>query len=104
MIATRMLIIDKGKKVVEGKKNELLNPVESELELVTDEVSKALSVIKNSQWGPGIKRSEGQSILISINRQDVPELNRYLVQNAVNVLSLRPRHSLEDYFLSLTAH
>src|SRR5436190_23484999 len=35
LIADSMLIIDKGKKVAEGRKDELLNPVQAEVELIT---------------------------------------------------------------------
>jgi hypothetical protein len=34
----------------------------------------------------------------------VPELNRSLVEQGIRVRSLRPKHSLEDYFLSLTGN
>jgi ABC-2 type transport system ATP-binding protein len=37
-----------------------------------------------------------------MNKQSVPALNRYLVEQNIEVLSLQQRNSLEDYFLSVT--
>jgi hypothetical protein len=37
-----------------------------------------------------------------MNKQQVPSFNQSLVQMSIQVLSLQPRHSLEDYFLEVT--
>jgi ABC-2 type transport system ATP-binding protein len=37
-----------------------------------------------------------------MNKADVPELTTGLVSAGIQLLSVQPRHSLEDYFLSLT--
>ena len=50
LIANRMLIVDKGKKIVEGTVDELFDPAEMILELQTINHEKALAVINNSQW------------------------------------------------------
>jgi hypothetical protein len=39
---------------------------------------------------------------LKMNKEDVPELVTQLVNMHVQVLSVDPMHSLEDYFLSLT--
>ena len=46
--------------------------------------------------------NDEEGILLKMHRQHVPELNAFLVQNSGAVFSLHARHSLEDYFLSLT--
>lgn len=104
LIADSMLIIDKGRKVVEGKKDQLLNPVLSIVELVTENADSTLRLLKHSPWSPKIRKQESDRILLEINKSQVPELNRFLVENQVNVISLRPRHSLEDFFLAITTH
>jgi len=37
-----------------------------------------------------------------MDKQQVPNFNEALVQMQIPVLSLQPRHSLEDYFLQVT--
>ncbi len=103
-IADAMLIIDKGRKVVEGSKEELLNPVSVQVELITDNYDSALQLLKATNWGAHLVQHENGHILFDIKKNQVAELNRTLVEKGINVMSLRPKHSLEDYFLSLTAH
>ena len=106
LIADSMLIIDKGKKVAEGNKKELLNPASTEVELISDNRETTVQLIKETKWGDFLVQKENNNgnILLAIKRELIPELNRTLVEKGVNVLSLRSRHSLEDFFISLTGH
>jgi hypothetical protein len=38
-----------------------------------------------------------------MHRKDIPLFNKLLVEKDIDVISLSPRHSLEDYFLRQTA-
>jgi ABC-type multidrug transport system ATPase subunit len=104
MIADSMLIIDKGCKVAEGKKDALLDPGSSLVELVTDNNDKSRERIKETKWAASLIQNGKDSILLEIKKESIPELNRTLVEKGINVVSLRAKHSLEDLFLSLTAH
>jgi ABC-2 type transport system ATP-binding protein len=37
-----------------------------------------------------------------MNREDIPQLIRYLGEKGMDIVAVQPRHSLEAYFLSLT--
>ena len=100
-IADSMLIIDKGKKVAEGKVAELLHPSETLVHLDTVNNMQTRLLLQQSQWSQFLQTEEGD-LLLKMHRAKVPELNAFLVQNGVQVYSLRSKHSLEDYFLSLT--
>jgi ABC-type multidrug transport system ATPase subunit len=102
MIADSMLIIDKGKKIVEGPTAELLNPDKLIVEIVTDNKEKTLEIIRTTKWSGSVTNSPNGSILVEMQKANIPDLNRALVSNGVNIFSLRPKHSLEDYFLSVT--
>lgn len=104
LIADSMLIIDKGKKIVEGKKNELLNPSHIQVEIETLSVDRALGEIRNSRWLRNLQKVSGEKILLKMNRDEIPDLFRELAKMDIDLVSVRPKHSLEDYFLSLTAH
>jgi ABC-type multidrug transport system ATPase subunit len=101
MIADSMLIIDRGRKVAEGKVEELLHPADTlvQLDTVNNEAAKLL--LQQSQWHQFVQDGE-EGILLKMHREKVPQLNLFLVQQGVEVYSLRSKHSLEDYFLSLT--
>lgn len=102
MMANSMLIINKGKKVVEGKMQDLLNPKQVAVELVTENADATLNYINTSQWAEYFIRKEDKGIRLEMERQLIPELNRQLVQQGIGVTLIRPLHSLEEYFLSQT--
>jgi ABC-type multidrug transport system ATPase subunit len=102
LIANRLLIIDKGKKMVEGSAAELFDPSETLIELETPDNKKTLVQLEQSEWSSRLQPLRGKTIILKMNKQQVPSFNRSLVQMNIPVLSLQPRHSLEDYFLEVT--
>ena len=102
-VATRVLIIDKGKKLVEGSAEELFDPAKTLVELQTNNNRLAHERLSASNWAAHLRESIGSSIKLQMNRNDIPALNRDLVQWQIDVLSLQQQHSLEDYFLQVTA-
>ncbi len=102
VVADSMLIINKGKKVVEGKVTELLNPAQPVIELITPDKETALHFIQNSGWKNTLKDFANGMIKMEFEKNKIPELTKQLVQQGIAVESIRPVHSLEDYFLSQT--
>lgn len=101
MIADSMLIIDRGRKVAEGKAADLLNPSDTLVEVETTDYLLARQKISQSEWTDKLQANEDK-ILLRMHRNAVPELNKFLVEQGIDVTALKPKHSLEDYFLSLT--
>ncbi len=102
MVADHMLIIHKGEKVVEGNVSELLDPEKTMVELLTNDITAAMSVLRSSDWQHFLKEPVKGTVRLECNRNEIPALNRFLVAQGIPVQSLRPMNSLEDYFLSLT--
>src|SRR6476660_2039816 len=102
LIADSMLIIDKGKKMVEGKMAELFAPSETIVELQTNHAAEAYERILKTDLKKYILSRKGDSILFRIHRKNVPMLVTDLVKMDIEIISLSPKHSLENYFLSLT--
>jgi ABC-type multidrug transport system ATPase subunit len=101
VIADNMLIIDKGKKVAEGKSSQLLNPSDTLVLLETDNDERTRDFIYATQWSRYLQENR-KGIVLKMHRSEVPQLNEELVRQGIQVYSLRAKHSLEDYFLSLT--
>jgi ABC-type multidrug transport system ATPase subunit len=101
VIANRMIIINKGKKIVEGDVATLLDPANTLVEIDTTNNIDALAKLQNSQWITFLEDSK-KNLRFRMNRKDVPQIISNLSQMNVHILSVTPRHSLEDYFLSLT--
>lgn len=102
MVADHMIIIHKGEKVVEGKVSELLDPEKTMVELLTPDIQAAITKLKNGPWQNALKEPVKGTVRLECNRNEIPALNRFLVEQDIAVQSLRPMNSLEDYFLSLT--
>jgi ABC-type multidrug transport system ATPase subunit len=102
MIADSMLIIDKGKKIVEGRVAALLNPEKVRVEIITGNKQETLAVIGASRWSGNLLNTTNGAIIVEMDNAMIPELNRLLVEQSVRVFSLRPKHSLEDFFLAIT--
>lgn len=100
IIANRILIINKGKKVVEGNAAELLDPAKTIVRISTFNDAEALEKLNRSIWKDFL--NSGQGISLIINKNDIPKLTADLVAMEIAVLSINPQHSLENYFLSLT--
>ena len=104
LIADSMLIINKGRKVVEGNTEELLNPEKIQVEIISDNKDRTLGILKETKWNTALQDTATPAVLLEMPKAEIPALNRLLVEKEVNVISLRPKHSLEDYFLALTKH
>jgi ABC-type multidrug transport system ATPase subunit len=102
-VATRVLIIDKGKKLVEGNAAELLDPSQTIVELQTMDNEYALLQLKASKWANQIQAQRNNAIVIKLDRMQIPDLHTDLAAMQIRLLSLQPRHSLEDYFLQVTS-
>ncbi len=101
-MATRMLIIHKGKKVVDGATIELLNPDETLVEVKIEPDKNWDTLFADSVWQQKLNHIDTQSAVLKMNPATTPELNNWLVKNGIRVLEIKSKHSLEDYFISLT--
>ncbi len=101
-IATSMIIIHKGKKVVEGKVNSLLNPDDSLVEVVLKPTDDITTKLASSAYYDNIAAFQPDMVTFKMNPAHTPALNRWLVAEGLDVIEIRSKHSLEAYFLSLT--
>ena len=103
LVANRMIIINKGSKIVEGEVNQLLNSKTLKVTIEVEDVDAAKKVLENTKWYNQIESITEKKFSINMENKDIPEVNKYLVENGIMVNALVPVRSLEDYFLSITA-
>ncbi len=101
-IATRILIINKGEKIVEGTAAELFDPAHTIVELQTTDNYNTQQTLQQSIWMKTFKIIDGDKLVFEMHRNKIPEFNKYLVHENIEVVQLSPKHSLENYFLKLT--
>ena len=101
-VANRMIIINKGKKIVEGNVRDLLNEADLKVSVEVIEIENAVRLINQSQWAEKLISTNENKMIFTIQSDEIAELNKYLVNNSVSVSALVPKRSLESYFLNLT--
>ncbi len=102
-VASRLIIIDKGRKLVEGSAAELFDPTQTIVEIRTLDNKIAIQKLQNSEWGSSLQGDRDAAVVLKIDRNEIPSLHKFLATNDVGVISLHPRLSLEDYFLQVTS-
>lgn len=102
LVANRMIIINKGTKVVEGLVEDILNSNELKVTIEVNDVEKTKSILNNSIWNGKIESSAGNKFIFTLAHDEIPKLNRYLIENEVEVGAVVPTRSLEQYFLNIT--
>ena len=99
-VATRMLVLHQGKKIAEGPVTELISPDDMLVDVTTGE--SAEERVRSSAWGAALVSAKNNTLTFKMNAARVPELNKWLVAQDVPVMEIRSKHSLEDYFISIT--
>jgi len=102
-VATRLLIIDKGKRIVEGTAAELFDPSETVVELDTLNNTACLQLLQQSVWRDNLQQQRNHTLLLKMKREQLPQLHKWLAVQNIDVISLQPRHTLEDFFLQVTS-
>ena len=103
-VANRMIIINKGKKVVEGDVHELLRGSGMKVNFDVSDTNKAISVLENSKFRDKYSMAQENTIILTIPREEIPEASELLIKNDVLVYGIIPAKTLEDYFISKTTH
>jgi len=101
LIANRMVIITKGKSLVEGNVQELLNAQELTVRLELSDVNKSIPLIQQHFANVEITLINEVEISLSIEKQQVPHLNKMLGDNTILVYALEPKRKLEDFFMKI---
>lgn len=102
LVANRMIIINKGMTKVEGYVQDLLNSNVFKVTFEVDDEIKAITLIKNTKWIDKLQSSAQYILIFSLGNDEVPALNKFLVENDIKVSAVIPTKSLEDYFLKIT--
>jgi ABC-type multidrug transport system ATPase subunit len=104
-VATRLIIIDKGCKLVEGDSKDLFDTSKTVVEINTLHNEQALQKLLQTSWSSQIlvDRCNSKQVIMQLDEKQLPSLHQNLVELGIGVLSVKPMHSLEDYFLQITS-
>jgi ABC-2 type transport system ATP-binding protein len=102
LVANRMIIINKGSTMIEGEVKNLLNSVDLKVTFEVDDPLKAKSLMQENVWSSKIDSIIDNKLIFNLSPDEIPLLNRFFVENAVNIRAVIPKRSLEEYFLNIT--
>jgi len=101
-IANRMVIINKGKALVEGNVHDLINGDDRQVTYIVDNSDSVRSILPGSAWEPKFQKSSPDRVWFRITKEEIPMLTAYLIEKGIRIYAIEPVRSLEDFFLQLT--
>ncbi|MEY5068300.1 MAG: hypothetical protein RLZ47_162 [Bacteroidota bacterium] len=101
LIANRMVIINKGKTLVEGEVAQLLNAKELVVQLEIDNAAVAKQWIADHLSNVELISSTENHLELAMDKSGVAELNKSLVEQGFNIYAIESKRKLEDYFIKM---
>ena len=101
IIANRMVIINKGKSVIEGSVEALVNEQELLLQIELSSPENAIKLLATEYPNLVVKHLYGSTIEIAVEKDMVPKINYLLVNKGFEIHSLEPKRKLEDFFMKI---
>ncbi|HSG67636.1 MAG TPA: ABC transporter ATP-binding protein [Bacteroidales bacterium] len=102
LVANRMLIINKGQKVIEGGVRELLTAQSYRTTFMLDNGPKALESLKKSTIEYSDAVLKGDMLQLHCTREAVPDINAFLAGAGIRIETIKIEQNLEEFFLNMT--
>jgi ABC-2 type transport system ATP-binding protein len=100
-VATRMAVINRGELTAQGSVSELLDREPTDYSVQVSPSDSALEVVRKLPWVEVLSFEKGKMEL-RVEGGRASELNRFLMTNGIDVSSIYPHRTLEDFFLKIT--
>ena len=101
-ICSNMVVINKGKVVVQGGVSELLSQENLTVKLEVVNPVEASVVLQQSNWA-GMMESQDETLFVfNMGKAEIPAMIDYLSQHHIGIERIDYRNQLEDYFLKIT--
>jgi ABC-type multidrug transport system ATPase subunit len=99
LISNRMVIINQGRTIVEGRVDELLNTQELVVRFEVDRLPEARNILSHSFAVAEVTVISDNAFDLLLEQQQIPLVNKLLVENGIQVTAIEPKRKLENYFL-----
>ncbi len=99
LISNRMVIINQGRTLVEGRVDELLNAQELVVRFEVDRLAEAKSILNAAYSDSEVNMISDKELEITLDQGQIPLVNKLFVEHGINVNAIEPKRKLEDYFL-----
>ncbi len=102
LTATRMVIINKGKAIVEGAVQDLLNAGRMKVTIDTNDPVRATESMQRTPYAQRLVGNAEGAIVLMLERAEIADVVQHLSSEGIAIHSVVPVRSLEEYFLDLT--
>jgi len=104
LIADHMVIMNKGKAVVQGNVHNLLNDQELVVLIETDNADLAKEKIHIYWPSLFVQTISPAELQCQVPKELISEINKVLVESGIKIYSVYYKRKLEDYFFKLTSN
>ena len=101
-IANRMVIINRGKALVEGNVHDLINGEDRQVTFIIDNSESVREILPGTEWEKRFQKSTPDRVWFRITKEEIPQLTAFLIEKGIRIYAIEPVRSLEDFFLQLT--
>ena len=98
-IANRMVVINKGQKILEGNVKELMAKELLKVNFKTESVEDLKDLLSNKKIDFEVRNN---NIIALINEENIPLVIEDIVKNNISIQEVRQMRTLEELFLGLT--
>ena len=98
-IANRMIVINKGKKIVEGNVTQMMNNDVMKVSFKSDNQEELTSFLIEEKLDFKINND---NIIVPVNEDDISQLINRITSNKINLKEVKQLRTLEELFLDLT--
>lgn len=102
-VASQILILHQGKKVVAGPTKTLLDPNKTVVHITTLQDDFALKALQATRYANYLQ-SRKDGIYLSMPKNEIPSLHTTMVALGLQLISVETKNSLEDYFLQVISN
>lgn len=101
-ICTSMVVINKGKAVVEGRVADLLSQENLHVVVETSDMNALRNYMQNSTWHAAVVSESNSEMHLQLAKKDIPLLSQEIIKHNIPLLRIDYRNQLEEYFLRIT--
>lgn len=100
MISNRMLILHRGKKIIDGEVSACLGPDRNQVALESTNLEQLKKVLETMNIDSFATATH--TCVVNIAKEAVPDMIRQLTEMHVKLIAVYPLQSLEDFFIQHT--
>lgn len=100
-VATHLVLMNRGRCLVQGLTSELLSQQDRKIHLEVDDAAAAKQCLSSWISGDKIHQIDSRRVELFVNQEDLPLIHKMLVEKGIKVYAMDSRQKLEDYYMHI---